>query len=88
MTGSTIYGFRRDHLSASINNPGLYGCRFLMLAIIALTSSINVSSQFCGYSLPTATTSIAYYAYNGCTSLTSVLIPSTVTVIGETINDQ
>ena len=55
----------------------------LLVVILILSQLFSVSSQTCGLPLPPSTTSIPINAYQGCTSISSVTIPSTVTFIGE-----
>ena len=57
----------------------------VVVVIALLTMLFKVSAQTCGSPLPTATTSIDAGAYHGCASLISVVIPSTVTVIGDSL---
>ena len=57
--------------------------KYLLLLTVALTRQSQVLSQTCGNPLPSDSTSIALNSYNTCNDLTTVVIPSTVTFIGE-----
>ena len=59
------------------------GPKPLLLVMIFIAQLFELSYQTCGLiPLPTDTTSIAVNAYNGCTSLLSLTVSSTVTFIG------
>ena len=76
-----IHKYRSKY--TSIGSISKSWSKYFLVVIIVHSQLMNVSSQTCGFPLPTATTSIAYGAYSTCTSLTIMTIPSTVTYIGK-----
>ena len=81
LTMKTINRCTENHFSICRMHRSSWS-RYVLVVVIILTQLIKETMQTCTV-ITTATTSIATNANSGCTTITSVTIPSIVTYVGQ-----